>query len=320
MKKTLLVSAVAMAVSGNAMAAEMYGNIRLGLQTYVAPSADPVGGVGQVELGVDELDVRSGKLVLGSKGSSDLGNGMTVSYGLEMEHDAADTKQSGWANDKSWVGLSGGFGSVKAGRAGDLAGYTCGGTDLLTHGTAEACSLGHNTEFDNAIMYTGGAGALEFGLVYTADGSAADDDTMIGVKYSGNNWSVGFTSWDNNCLAGEVAETGCTLGTATTQTQIGGTYQLGDIGLGITVGDNDAATDSGGVDFGLYMPLGAGNLAVVISSLDADTKIKSSVSDGSSFDIEYNVPVGSDAYWGVELNSKDNWDEDRIIGFLGTNF
>ena len=193
-KKTLLVSAVAMAISGNAVAAEMYGNIRLGLQSA---NGQPGG---------DELDVVSGKLVLGSKGSTDLGNGMTLSYGVELEHDRADIKTggsagastttgtvfttigtgssgtqevelqsgSGWANDKSWVGLSGGFGSVKVGRAGDLAGYVCGGTDILTIGTAEACSLGHNTEFDDAIMYTGGSGAFQFGAVVTFDGT--DDD------------------------------------------------------------------------------------------------------------------------------------------------
>ena len=77
-KKTLLVSAVALAVSGNAMAADMYGNIRLELRTSDFNKTAP---------GVDELDVASGKLVLGSKGSSDLGNGMTVSYGIELEHD-----------------------------------------------------------------------------------------------------------------------------------------------------------------------------------------------------------------------------------------
>jgi len=323
-KKTLLVSAVAMAISGNAVAAEMYGNIRLGLQT----ADGSVGG--------DELDVVSGKLVLGSKGSSDLGNGMTISYGVELEHDKADVKSgassvaidgvtttdttvsdtisfqtsSGWANDKSWVGLSGGFGSVKVGRAGDLAGYVCGGTDLLTIGTAEACSLGHNTEFDNAIMYTGGAGAFEFGAVFTADGSAADDDTSIGAKFSGESWSVGFVTWEDESGNG---------GLGATKTQIGGTLQLGNIGLGVTVGDNDATTDSGGTDLGLYMPLGAGNLAVVFSTLDT-TKALGTKSNGDSTDVEYSASLGDSGYWGLTWNSKDNWDDDRITGWIGTNF
>ena len=106
-------------------------------------------------------------------------------------------------------------------------------------------------------------GAFEFGFVYTADGTVADDDVSYGVKFSGGNWSVGFVGWEDEGAIGTESKT---------KTQVGATYQLGDIGLGLTVGDNDATTDSGGVDFGLYMPLGAGNLAVVLSSLDADTK------------------------------------------------
>ena len=293
-KKTLIVSAVAMAISGNAIAAEMYGNIRLGLRTS------------DYTPGTDELDVVSGKLVLGSKGSSDLGNGLTASYGIELEHDQADeTGGVGVVDfDKSWVALSGGFGKVQAGRFGDLAGYTCGGTDLLTHGTAEACSLGHNTEFNNAIGYMGGAGAFEFGVILTFDGTADDQDSMIGAKFSGDNFSVGFTSFDDNAAF---------PGPALTKTQIGGTYQLGDIGLGITIGDDDSATDSGGTDLGLYMPLAGGNLAVVLSTLDAV--------DSDSFDIEYSRSLGGGAYTGVEFNSIDApLAEDRLTAYLGMNF
>ncbi len=148
-KKTILVSAVALAVSGNAMSADFYGNIRLGLATYVSPSDS----TGAPDPGVDELDLASGKLVIGSKGSSDLDNGMTFSYGVELEHDKADIKTTGWANDKSWVAIGADWGKLTLGRRGDLAGYACSGTDILTIGSAEACSLGHNTEFDDAIMY-----------------------------------------------------------------------------------------------------------------------------------------------------------------------
>jgi predicted porin len=287
-KKTLLVSAVAMAMSGNAMAAEMYGNIRLELR-----SSDTV---------TDELDVASGKLVLGSKGSSDLGNGMTLSFQVELEHDQAD--ETGNVTDvdfdKSWVALGGNFGKVIAGRHGDLAGYACGGTDLLTHGSAEACSLGHNTEFDNAVQYRYAGGAFEFGVIVTADGTDADQDTSFGAKFSGENWSVGAVTWENET-------------DQQTQTQIGGTFQLGNIGLGVTLGDNDDGSgDEGGVDFGLYMPLGAGNLAIVVSTMDAD--------DADSADLDWNVGLGDSGYWGIEVNTNDAWDEDRVIGYLGTNF
>ncbi len=307
MKKTLIVSAVAMAISGNAIAAEMYGNIRLGLRTseYAGP---------------DELDVISGKLVLGSKGSSDLGNGLTASYGIELEHDNADTKQpgsiavgpntvvtgNGWANDKSWVALEGGFGKFIAGRFGDLSGYACGGTDLLTHGSAEACDSVFNTEPDDAIQYRGSAGAFEFGVIYVADGTG-ENPTHVGGKFSADNWSVGATFVSAGDL---VAYGGVPAGES--GSVIGGTFQLGDIGLGVSVADNGANTDESAVDFGLYMPLGPGNLAVVISDID--------LNDNDSADFDYNVSMGGGAYWGVEFNSLDSAAEDRVTGYLGMTF
>jgi len=331
--KTLLVSAVALAVSGNAMVsgnalaeAGVYGQIRLGLATYVPPTkpddtsvctgvspptctTDSTG----TPLGVDELTVRSGKLTFGAKGSNDLDNGMTFSYQLEMEHDAANTKQTGWANDKSWVAIGGDWGKLIAGRASDMAGFACGGTDILTNGTAEACSLSHSTETDNAIQYRGSAGALDFGIIFTADGSTDDDDILYGAKYSGSNWSVGAQIWEDESGNG---------GTGATLTQIGATLQLGDIGLGVTVvdADDDSTPDDGGVDFGLSMPLGAGNLYVVISALDADTGTLGPTADGDSWDVEYKVGLGSGAYWGIEINDKDNWDETRTQLFMGTTF
>jgi predicted porin len=305
-KKTLLVSAVAMAVSSPAMGADFYGNIRLGLTTYTKPAT-----AGPGDLGTDELDVNSGKLVIGSKGSSDLDNGLTVSYGVELEHDRADHKTVGWANDKSWVALGGGWGKVTLGRRGDLAGYACSGTDILTIGSAEACSLGHNTEFDDAIMYTGGTGMFEFGFVYTADGTAADQDIAYGAKFGGESWSVGAQVWEN--------ESG-NAGAGATQSNIGGTLQLGNIGLGLTYGDNDAATDNTGIDFGFYMPVGPGAVAVVYTTLDADTGIKGSIADGDSIDVEYSQQLGEGAYWGATYNSIDNWDDDRISFWVGTTF
>ena len=294
-KKTLIVSAVAMAISGNAIAAEMYGNIRLGLRTsdYAGP---------------DELDVISGKLVLGSKGSTDLDNGMTVSYGVELEHDQADA--TGGVTvvdfDKSWIALQGGFGKVIAGRFGDLSGYACGGTDLLTHGSAEACDSVFNTEPDDAIQYRYSGGAFDFGVIYVADGSG-ENPTHVGGKFSGESWSVGatFVSAGDTTSYGGVPQ-------GESGSVIGGTLQLGNIGLGVSMADNGAAVDESAFDLGFYMPLGPGNLAVVYSDIDLNAD--------DSLDFDYNVSMGGGAYWGVEFNSRDSALEDRITGYIGTTF
>ena len=314
MKKTLLVSAVALAVSGNAMAAEMYGNMRLGLEN------------------TNELRVQSGKLVLGAKGSNDLDNGMTFSYQLEMEHDQADNQQTGWKNDRSWVGIAGGFGKVIAGRHGDMAGWACGGTDLLTIGSNETCSLGSNSEPDNAIQYRINTGAFDFGAAYTAD---ADDsgltsnNTLVGARFSGESWSIGaqIADRDKNDQPPGTSDTGTKVFTSGTVaagdqgTQIGGTLQLGNIGLGLVYADNSGTDGTGigdvtGVGFGFYMPVGPGNIAIVYDVLDSTIL----GSDDTFYDIEYSQQLGGGAYWGATYNDSDAQSDGRFSLWMGTNF
>ena len=303
MKKTLLVTAVATAMTAGAAQADLYGNIRLGLQS------------------ADEMDVVSGKLVFGFKGSEDLGGGMALSYGVEFEHDGADEESPGakaplvitgtstatatisaesgnsLSNDKSWVGLSGGFGKVVIGEHSDMAGFACGATDVLYYGTAEGCSLGHNTSPANAIQYRGGTGDVSFGVAMTQDGSG-DSDTFFGFQFAADNFSVGMQSWSP-----EVGETA---------TQIGGHYSMGDITLGLTLGDNGADDDNTGTDISVSLPVGAGSVTLLVSVMDAD--------DSDSTDLLYSASLGNAGYYGVEFNSNDGWDDDVITAFLGTNF
>ncbi|MCP4488277.1 MAG: porin [Gammaproteobacteria bacterium] len=284
MKKTILVSAIAMAVSGSALASSasdgLYGNIRLGLQSF------------------DELNVVSGKLVFGFKGSEDLGGGMALSYGIEFEQDRADEETIGAiSNDKSWVALSGGFGKIAIGEHSDMAGYACGATDILYYGTADACSLGHNTSPANAIQYRGGSGPFSFGVAMTQD-STGDSDTLIGAEFAGDSFSIGLQSYapegDDEAM------------------QIGGHYMIGDITLGLTYGDDGSDDDNTGIDLAVSAPVGAGSLAVVVSTMDAD--------NSDSVDLLYSASLGDSGYYGVEINTEDAEDDDAVTLFLGTNF
>jgi predicted porin len=302
-KKTLLVSAVAaaMAVSGSAYAAAsdgLYGKIRLSLQT-----------TDELTNSTDELDVASRKLVIGYKGSEDLGNGLTASYGIELEHDDADEEQPGWTNDKSWVALAGGFGKVIIGEHSDMAWWACSGTDLFNRGTADACSSVHNTSPANAIQYRGGAGAINFGVAYVADGSG-ENPTLVGLQWDGGNFKIGaqfVTAGDTGPMGGVPAgESG---------SAIGGTYAFGDIIIGVTIADSGAATDEAATDIGLQLPLGGGNLAFLVSTMDAP--------DTDSFDIMWTKGIGGGAYWGVEFNQTDDLSiqtDDVTSAFLGMNF
>ena len=295
MKKTLLVSAVAtaMAVSGSAYAGSaadgLYGKIRLGLQNRA------------------ELDLVSGKLVFGFKGSEDLGNGLTASYGIELEGDSADQETTNFSNDKSWVGLSGGFGKVVAGEHSDMAWWACSGTDLFYHGTAEACSLGHNTSPANSIQYRGGAGALNFGFSMDFD-NTGESGSLVGLQFDGGAFKVG----GQFVTASDVAPLGG-VAAGDSGSAIGGTYTLGnDMTFGVTIGDNGSAADSGGTDIGFQMPLGGGNLAVVASTVDTV--------NGDSIDLAFTSPLGGGAFWAVEFTDNDSALDTSTTLMLGMNF
>lgn len=111
MKRTLIALA-ALAGAGSALAqanVTLYGRI------------DTSYGVNQVD-GVKTYQLFSGQLStsrLGLRGSEDLGGGLKANFNLEASINADDGRigsASGFFDRQSWAGLSGGFGSVKAGR------------------------------------------------------------------------------------------------------------------------------------------------------------------------------------------------------------
>lgn len=111
MTKRIVALAIAAAASGSAMAqssVSIYGNIDLGLM-YRS------GGSGAVASGHSERAVQSAasESYIGFKGAEDLGNGLKAVFDLQylFEADVGSALESG----RSYVGLSGGFGTVLAG-------------------------------------------------------------------------------------------------------------------------------------------------------------------------------------------------------------
>ena len=303
MKRKVLVTAIAMAVSGSAFAMDggtnltsaadgLYGNIRLALESKA------------------ELNVTSNKLIFGFKGHEDLGNGMIMSYGIELENDDADSEAEGaglWTNDKSWVALAGGFGKLIMGEHSDMAGWACGATDILYIGTSDACSLTHNTSPADAIQYRGSAGDVNFGAAWTADGTTGSANTLIGLQYAAGDFSVGgqfASAGDGGAFSGIAADDSGSV--------IGGSYAIGGITLGLSIADNGSDTDSGATDFAVSLPVGPGSLAVVISSVDT--------ADSDSTDILYSASIGKSGYAGIEHNSVDSDPDDTTTLFLGMKF
>ncbi|EMT2030953.1 porin [Neisseria gonorrhoeae] len=110
MKKSLIALTLA-ALPVAAMAdVALYGAIKAGVQTYrsVEHQEGKVVGVGT---GSEISDFGS---KIGFKGQEDLGNGLKAIWQLEQGASVAGTN-SGWGNKQSFVGLKGGFGTIRAG-------------------------------------------------------------------------------------------------------------------------------------------------------------------------------------------------------------
>ncbi|ENW4080766.1 porin [Neisseria gonorrhoeae] len=110
MKKSLIALTLA-ALPVAAMAdVTLYGAIKAGVQTYrsVEHREGKVVGVGT---GSEISDFGS---KIGFKGQEDLGNGLKAIWQLEQGASVAGTN-SGWGNKQSFIGLKGGFGTIRAG-------------------------------------------------------------------------------------------------------------------------------------------------------------------------------------------------------------
>lgn len=110
MKKSLIALTLA-ALPVAAMAdVTLYGTIKAGVETY-RTVGHTEGKVTEVKTGSEIADFGS---KIGFKGQEDLGNGLKAIWQLEQSASIAGTDK-GWGNKQSFIGLKGGFGTVRAG-------------------------------------------------------------------------------------------------------------------------------------------------------------------------------------------------------------
>ncbi|EOF9166204.1 trimeric porin PorB.IB [Neisseria gonorrhoeae] len=110
MKKSLIALTLAALPVAATADVTLYGAIKAGVQTYrsVEHRDGKVVGVGT---GSEISDFGS---KIGFKGQEDLGNGLKAVWQLEQGASVAGTN-SGWGNKQSFIGLKGGFGTIRAG-------------------------------------------------------------------------------------------------------------------------------------------------------------------------------------------------------------
>jgi len=306
MKKTaILATAVATALMAGAAAAEssVYGNIRLNVQSQ------------------DQLAMESGKLIVGFKGSEDLGNGMAAIYHIEMEHDRADNETAGqtWSNDLSFVGLKGDFGQVTLGVQDDAAGFACGATDIFISYTGEVCgAAASNGPLDNAIVYANTFGDLTFVGGITLDGDltatspsiasdgsnpAPGNHTVVALNYAAGDLQLGFqlTSPDSDLNIDDWMV-------------VGGSYTMDQFTFGFTLADDGNET---GTELAVAVGLGGGTVKVGLSQGE-------DIIGEDIVNVQYDYNLSKKVYTGVQYSSVDKAvgsdPDDLIQAWLGMKF
>lgn len=301
MKKLVIASAVAAVMaSGTAMADTSFGgHIRLLLQNQ------------------GSMGLNSNKLTLDVKASEDLGNGMTGIARLELESDSADNEEAGLHNDLSYVGLKGDFGQLTLGVQDDAAGFACGGTDIFTSNSGNACGVGSvNGPLDNAVVYVKGFGEVTLVLGATFDGDAGDvtrdtvatqpatgNHTVVAVQYAADMFSVGL----------QVTSPDSDLG-LDDWTVFGATVKLGEGTLGLTVGDD--GTDNA-MAIAYSMPLAGGTVKIGVDQGDA---LANAAGDDTVTNLEFDKNLGKATYYGVQFSDDQRQNDSLVQAILGYKF
>jgi predicted porin len=271
MKKTVIAAAVAAIVAAPAVFAEatVYGKARVSIDSLDFKAAG----------GADGIRVSDRVSRIGVKGSEDLGDGMKAIFGMEWGVDLADT--GALAARNQFVGLSGGFGTVLAGRH-DTPYKMVGSADLFADTVADSQAnttgiIGRNG-FDNraanAVAYV--SPSLN-GWTILAAGVAGEDYTDPKAN--------GLTDAISLGLTGAVGPVKVGLGYETFNKNLGGgtedkvaikgdvKYSMGDLALGLTYETSNASYTTSDKDTGLLLSaaysMGNNVLAVQYGNFDA---------------------------------------------------
>jgi predicted porin len=259
MKKTALIAtAVAMAISGSAMAAShAAGATVYGIFHNALTSNDAA----------DMWTVDTNASRLGVKGSEDLGNGMKAVYQVELAMTTDGGGVFGTNTRNTFVGVAGDFGTVAVGRhdtPSKMAFYAA-GNDHLGDSAADLNGSFGFTErrVDNAIAYiSNDMNGLKFAVAVVPGETATDngiaDSTSVGVMYSAGDikFGAGMDSLSND----------------DTTLDVGGSYTMGDLVVGAQFQSNEVgAADTTFVALSAKYKMGANDLIGSFGTSDIDS-------------------------------------------------
>ncbi|MBS4019291.1 MAG: porin [Dechloromonas sp.] len=210
MQKKIIALAVAALASSAAFAQSnvtVYGTVDLG-QAWVKSNSDAAGTAGQKNVG--RLDNNSSNI--GFRGTEDLGNGLKALFQFEAGIDT-DTN-GGWGRGRdTYIGLTGGFGTVVAGNLTHPL-RAMGAKVELTPGAAGFGTVG---------SITGAIGATKTG----ADDRAQNAIAYVSPNFSGFTATVAYVNGERNNANDPVANEG-----EVRQWQVAGQYEAGPLYVG----------------------------------------------------------------------------------------
>ena len=221
MKKSLIALAV-LATTGAAMA---QSNVTLYGRIDTSIGAEKVDGVSTTKMFSGALTTSR----WGMRGSEDLGGGLKGNFQLEtgIKSDTGEQGKTGVAFDRhAWVGLSGGFGSVKLGLTDSIFkdiydlgnAYNVWDSDFTSGKVAYDGVKNFTSRPTNQIRYeTPKLGGFSAGLTYAMDEKVAKaaEITAIGVRYNAGALAVGLGYQDESFYQDPTSDRKYTALTAT---------------------------------------------------------------------------------------------------------
>ena len=273
MKKTLVAVAAMAAVTGAMAQATIYGVIDQAYQSTKLTAGANTTKTTAI------ANTWNGSLI-GFKAAEDLGSGMKAYAQYEMGVSVDQTDASPIENRNSFVGMSGGFGSVQIGRQYNFAFFNAISNDPFSFTGASGYAVGYGgpggaSRTSNMIAYTAPSFVPGVGIqVGKAMGETAslngapktNDSTSYGVTYAAGALYAGITG-ETITAATAAAPTAAKTKNSTTTI----TYDLGMAKVGYGLGKTTTGTDyNKGNAFSITVPVGA--LTLAYSSGDRKAK------------------------------------------------
>lgn len=258
-------------------------------------------------------------------GAEDLGGGLKAVFQVSTSFNTDDgtvTSANGLGNNGMFVGLTGGFGTLRAGRPVN----TLYGNAMFANGTKGVslhdsnsvlvplvANAGNSVYVANAVQYhTPRFGGLQVQVEYApSELSGADAGYGLAVRYDAGPLAVSLTNYQGAGTAGSPA----TL-SPDSVTQLAAAYDFGVAKLFLTYRDQSGPAGGNGYALGVTAPVGPGALYASYQTRDLDA---TATDDGSTMIIGYKYLLSKRTQAYVNIARRDSSYAPAVVTAAGGN-